>query len=411
MSILARISNRLPFSNQRRTTMYFLKAFGVGTEQVKVLSRYLTGKLFHEHSDEVHLKATMEWLAKAQDVCGGKGVSTLFFLQTGWGVAYPETSGYILATYLAYADYSSDKSFVERAVQIGNWEIDIQAPNGGVFSSETLRQTRVFNTGQVILGWCALFERTGEEKYLRAAVRAGDYLLNEQEADGAWRKDTYCGARTYHARVDWALLRLAQTSGEQGYAAVAVRNLRWVLEQQLENGWFDQCGFDSDLPIMHVIVYTLRGLLESSLINNAAVNELEIMPAVIKAADALCCALQEQPVANIRGMVPTAFDKNWHSHDKDSCLTGNAQLAYFLYRLSHCTGNQTYREIADGVVSATKRTQIVASSMSQINGAIAGSYPMSHGYVANGYPNWAAKFFADALLMKINYEQKLVILA
>lgn len=400
---------KLPYSNQLRTAAYFLKAFGVGAEQMRVLQHYLTGKLFPEYSDEVHLKAVMEWLARAQNVCGGKGVSNVYFFNGGWGVAYPETSGYILATYLVYANYSGDKSFVDRAVQIGNWEIDIQAPNGGVFSSTVLRQTRVFNTGQVILGWCALFEWIGDKKFLQAAIRAGDYLLTEQEADGTWRKDTYCGARTYHARVDWALLRLAQISGEQRYAIAATKNLRWVLERQLENGWFDQCGFNDDPPIMHVIVYTLRGLLESSLTNGAVENELEIMPAVIKATDALCRALQEQPIAHINGMVPTAFDKNWHSSAKDSCLTGNAQLAYFLYRLSHCTGNQNYREIANSVVSATKRTQVVGSSILPINGAIAGTYPLSHGYIPNGYPNWAAKFFADALLAKINYEQQLVI--
>jgi hypothetical protein len=405
MSVLA----KLPYSNQLRTTAHFLKAFGLGAEQARVLQQYLAGNLFSEYSDEVHLKATMEWLARAQDICDGKGVSNVFFLQSGWGVAYPETSGYILATFLVYADYSGDKSFAARAAQIGNWEIDIQAPNGGTFSSEVLRQTRVFNTGQVILGWCLLFERTGEAKYLQAAMRAGEYLLNEQEADGAWRKDTYCGARTYHARVDWALLRLAQISSEERYAAAAVKNLRWVLEQQVENGWFNQCGLNQDLPIMHVLVYTLRGLLECALMKNAAAIDLEIMPAVVKVADALCRALQEQPIANIPGMVPTAFEKNWQSQDKDSCLTGNAQLACFLYRLSHSTRGQKYRAVADSVLSATKRTQIVETSILPIRGAIAGSYPISHGYVPNGYPNWAAKFFADALLMKINFEKQLVI--
>lgn len=405
MSVVA----NLPYSNQLRTVMYFLKAFGLGAEQLRVLQHYLTAKLFSEYSDEEHLKATMGWLARAQDICHGKGVANVFYLKSGWGVAYPETSGYILATYLVYADYSGDKSFAARAAQIGDWEIDIQASNGGTFSSEILQQTRVFNTGQVILGWCMLFERTEEAKYLQAAIRAGDYLLNEQEADGAWRKDTYCGARTYHARVDWALLRLAQISGLERYAAAAVKNLRWVLEQQMENGWFDQCGFKQDLPIMHVIVYTLRGLLECALTNNAVVKDLGVMPAVVKGADALCRTLQERPVANICGMIPTSFDKNWQSQDNDSCLTGNAQLACFLYRLSQCTHDLKYRAVADSVLSATKRTQIVETSILPLKGAIAGSYPFPHGYIPNGFPNWAAKFFADALLMKINYRQQLVI--
>jgi len=399
----------LPGADYIRTALFFLKAFGVGKEQFRVLSRYLTGRLFDERGDGAHLKATMAWLAGAQDICGGEGVPNVFFLNGGWGVAYPETSGYILATYLIYADYSGDTGFIDRAVRIGDWEIAIQAPNGGVFSSTVLRQTRVFNTGQVILGWCALFERTGDEKYLQAGIRAADYLLNEQEADGAWRKDTYCGARTYHARVNWALLRLARLGREARYSDAATRNLRWVLERQLENGWFDQCGFKSDLPITHVIVYTLRGLLECALADKTLADKLGIMPAVIKGAEAICQALKARPVAGIPGMVPASFDRNWNSTAQDSCMTGNGQLAYFLYRLSHCVGNQSYREVADSVVSAIKRTQVIGSSMLPINGAIAGTYPLSHGYVPNGYPNWAAKFFADALLAKINYEQQLVI--
>jgi uncharacterized protein YyaL (SSP411 family) len=405
------IFSKLPYSNQMRTGVNFLQAFGAGAEQFRVLQHYLAGRLFPDFGDEVHLKATMEWLARAQDVCGGEGVSNLFYLKTGWGVAYPETSGYILATFLAYADYSGDQSFVDRAIKIGDWDIAIQASNGGVLSSTELPQTRVFNTGQVILGWLVLYERTGEEKYLQAAKRAGDYLLNEQEADGTWRRDTYCGARTYHARVDWALLRLAQLSEDTRYASVAINNIQWVLKQQQKNGWFAQCGFNEDQPVMHVIVYTLRGLLECSQMNNVAVNDIGTLQAVIKGADALCEALQAQPVAGISGMVPTAFDENWKSAAKDSCLTGNAQLSIFLYRLSQCTGNKKYREIADIVMTVTKKTQLVETTLLSIKGAIAGTYPLSHGYVPNGYPNWAAKFFADALLMKINTPQGMKVLA
>ena len=407
MSIL----DKLPYSPQLRTAYYFLKAFGLGVEQLSVLRSYMQARLFPEFSDDTHLKATVDWLARAQDICKGNGVPNLYHPSSGWGVAYPETSGYILATFLAYADYSGDQSFLDRAVKIGDWEIGIQAPNGGVFSSEVLRQTRVFNTGQVILGWCALYERTGEEKYLTAARRAGDYLIHEQEEDGAWRKDTYCGARTYHARVDWGLLRLAELSGEQRYAHVAVKNLCWVLQQQKKNGWFSECGFNDSQPVMHVIVYTLRGLFECSQMQGIDIAELNILPAVIKGADSLCGALLAQPVRGVPGMVPTAFDENWQSDAMDSCLTGNAQLSIFLYRLAQCTGNDMYRDVADTVIAATKRTQLVETTLSPLKGAIAGTYPISHGYLPNSYPNWAAKFFADALLVKINYERGTRVLA
>ena len=407
MSIL----DKLPYSPQMRTGYYFLKAFGLGVEQLSVLRSYMQAQLFPEFSDDVHLKETMYWLARAQDICKGAGIPNLYHPGSGWGVAYPETSGYILATFLAYADNSGDMDFIDRAVKIGDWEISIQAPSGGVYSSEVLRQTRVFNTGQVILGWCALYQRTGEEKYLLAASRAGEYLIHEQEDDGAWRKDTYCGARTYHARVDWGLLRLAELSGEQRYAHGALKNLQWVLKQQLHNGWFSECGFNDSQPIMHVIVYTLRGLLECSQMQAIGIADLDILPSVIKAADALCKALFAHPVRGIAGMVPTAFDENWKSEAIDSCLTGNAQLSIFLYRLAQCTRNEMYRDVADTIMSATKRTQLIETNFLPLKGAIAGTFPIFQGYVTYAYPNWAAKFFADALLMKINFENRLVVLA
>jgi len=371
----------------------------------------MTGQLFSEHADVIHLAAVMQWLCLAQDVCNRKGVSAIYDLKSGWGVAYPETSGYIIATFLAYANFSGDDEYLGRAIQLGDWEVEIQLPNGGVLSNPLNSYPRVFNTGQVILGWCALYEETKDVKYFRAALRAGEYLLNRQDDDGAWRKDTYCGARTYHARIDWALLRLAKLSGEMRFAEAAYKNLRWVLNQQDENGWFAQCGFNNDLPITHVIAYTLRGLLECYLMNSSSLNGLDILTRVIKTADALCVALQRYHIRGITGMGPTSFNAEWQSNDRHSCLTGNAQLACFLFRLAQTTNNECYRRTAETILLATKRTQTIDTSIIPIRGAIGGTYPIYRGYSPNSYPNWAAKFFADALLMKLQYSRRIAILA
>ena len=34
-----------------------------------------------------------------------------------------------------------------------------------------------------------------------------------------------------------------------------------------------------------------------------------------------------------------------------------------------------------------------------VRGAVAGSYPIWGGYIRFGFPNWAAKFLADAIMM------------
>jgi hypothetical protein len=374
---------------------------------------YLSAGLYNESDDDTHLKATMLWLARAQDQCNGKGVAASYDLGKGWQVAYPETSGYIIATFLEYATIYKDQAFYKRAIEIGDWEIEIQTNGGGILSNPTKSHVRVFNTGQVILGWCLLYEKTNDKKYLDAACKAGDFLCRTQENDGRWVDNTHCGARTYHARIDWALLRLYELTGKKEYLETAEKNIIWVLAQQNKNGWFENCGFDNDMPVMHVIVYTIRGLLECHAMNIPEINKLDILPKLIKITNCINEFINDKPYRSIKGFIPTSFQNNWVTDAKHSCLTGNAQHAIFLYRLSQVTNDQTYAAYADVVVSALKKTQLISTQANEQNiaGAIAGSYPIYVGYCPHSFPNWATKFFADALLMKNNYKNNLQIKA
>lgn len=361
--------------------------------------RYAMALEFPPRTDAEHLQATIAWLCAAQDACGD-GVSAAFSLDGGWDVAYPETSGYILATFLVCAPVLGDAALEVRARRIGDWEIEIQAPNGGVLSRPGLPATRVFNTGQVILGWLALFEHTQDERYLDAARRAGDYLLAQQESNGTWQRDTYCGARTYHARTDWGLLKLGRLASQSRYADAARRNLRWVMQQQQDNGWFARCGFNDDDPITHVIDYTLIGILESALEEPAAFDR---SPAALlaRSAEAICGIVEQPGIAGMPGMIPGSFDSSWRSRDGYSCLTGNAQLAYTLFRLNGLEANARYERAADTLIAALKRTQALERAPTSVRGGLPGSFPMHTGYLANSFPNWGAKFFADALLASL----------
>jgi uncharacterized protein YyaL (SSP411 family) len=381
----------------------FIKSFRFGMKQQRVMLNYLFSRLNREYSDEECLNGAVQWLCRAQDACQGGGLSAAYYLGRGWDGAYPETSGYAIATFLTYSDLRSNASFLERALRIGDWEVEIQSPTGGVRSNPSVSHTRVFNTAQVILGWCLLYERTGNSKYLVSAIKGGEYLLERQSPDGRWAKDTYCGPRTYHARVDWALLRLAQVSGSKKYIAAAVRNLRWVLSQATERGWFKNCGFYDEQPITHVIAYTLRGLLESHCIGVSEISEMGLLPVLEKAVGALCKCVKTRPLKGIPGMLEASFGNTWASTDRYSCLTGNAQLACVLYRLAQVSAKPDYAETADTLISNLKKTQLLSTSFSEINGAIPGSYPVYLGYMRNAYPNWASKFFADALMLKNNY--------
>jgi len=386
-----------------RTGIYVLVSAGIGSEQIRLARHYATGKFFPSSIDQTHLDAAIDWLCQAQDACGGEGVSAWYGLKTGWHSAYPETSGYIIPTLNSYASTYGFDHLYDRARRIGDWEIATQSGNGGVISSMSTSETRVFNTGQVILGWCDLYERSQQSKYLDAAIRGGQYLVRLQEKDGTWKRDTHCGARTYHARVDWALLRLARLTGNDEFRSAAGRNLQWVVAQQLANGWFANCGFYNDDPITHVIGYTLRGLLECYSLDDS-VSKTDILERIVCTIGSMTERTNASVLAGEEELMPASFDKDWKPTAKYSCLTGNAQVACVIYRLAQHDISQSHIDTADALLRTLKRTQYVGQVSAMLSGAIAGSYPIYGHYAGYSFPNWAAKFFADAIMLKNNWQ-------
>ena len=89
------------------------------------------------------------------------------------------------------------------------------------------------------------------------------------------------------------------------------------------------------------------------------------------------------------------------SSDLYSCVTGNAQMAAQWFRLARVTGD---RRFGDGARQATRFLKSIhdcATSNPRIRGAVKGSHPIWGRYLFGSYPNWAAKFFMDALLMEL----------
>src|SRR5262245_43115219 len=52
------------------------------------------------------LKAVYRWLCVAHDVTPDGGVAGCYNLVKGWGTSYPETTGYIIPTFLHYAEHT-----------------------------------------------------------------------------------------------------------------------------------------------------------------------------------------------------------------------------------------------------------------------------------------------------------------
>jgi hypothetical protein len=60
---------------------------------------------------------------------------------------------------------------------------------------------------------------------------------------------------------------------------------------------------------------------------------------------------------------------------------------------------------ADTLVDFLKALQALDSPDPGMNGAIPGSFPLFGGYMRAGHPNWATKYFIDALLLQDRFDR------
>ena len=132
-----------------------------------------------------HLDAAIGWLTRAQDATATGGIArgyslvwNPYFGGRGWEPAYPETTGYIIPTLLTCAHDLRRVDLRARAMRAAEWECDVQMPSGavqgGVIGQEVA--PAIFNTGQVIFGWLAAYERTGTSAFRARRRACGDSI-------------------------------------------------------------------------------------------------------------------------------------------------------------------------------------------------------------------------------------------
>lgn len=370
---------------------------------VRSINDFLGFSLTQPQPAQAHLSAVMRWLCRAQDASGDGGVARMYHLKTGWGASYPETTGYIIPTFIEFARFTDRPEYLSRALRMADWEIDVQmecgAVQGGTIADPP--SPAIFNTGQVIFGWLAAYEASGDPRYKEAAIRAGDFLLSNQDPDGAWRRnlsafcspipkpDSFC----YNVRTAWALLMLARVADNENYHEAAIGNLDYVLARCRYNGWIpDNCLNDPIRPLLHTIAYSTQGMLE---IGHRTNNEQALRQ--VEVANEYLARCFEQ-----YGQMHGRYDQNWNPSARWRCLTGEAQTAVVWFRLADLTGEKRWRHRATALTAQVKRTQALTGDPN-IVGGIKGSQPIYGWYGKYQYLNWAAKFYADALMAEAGH--------
>jgi len=347
---------------------------------------------------KTHLQAAIDWLCRAQDVNDDGGVSAGWSFEDGWLPSYPETTGYIIETFLAAAKFLDNDSLVERASRMIDWELSLQMSDGafpGHFGEEG-SQPVIFNTGQIMHGMIAGYVKLNRAECLESAVRAGYWLLKQQDGDGCWRKFEHNDVpHVYNTRATWALVSTALLADDENLKQASVKNLDWALNQQTSSGWYKTNGFTPDKdPFTHTIAYAIRGFLESGIL----LNEERYINSALRAARSMAEVLRHD------GWLAGTYGDSWKPTANYCCLTGVAQMSLNWTRLAQNCGADDLKEPAQRAIGYLKMQQRLNDRESSVRGAIAGSAPIWGDYSRFEFPNWAAKFYADALMMDMSKE-------
>lgn len=393
------------FNSLKLYGKYFLvSAFSpAGKYVVRDVNRYLLKKdpfikipPTDDDSRKTALDKAVRWLIEAQKANPDGGMGS-FHLINKWSSSYPETTGYIIPTLINYGKKYNETEPAERAENASDFLLKIQRRSGGWQGGRVAENKPeiVFNTGQVMRGMIAAYQHTGKKQFLESCVAAGNWLSEIQHPEGFWKEHALMkAARVYDTFVDAPLLDLYGHTGDEKLKSAAIRNLDWVVNVKMtDNGWFEDCDNTvkrNDRPVLHTIAYTLDGLIDSGIFLKDE--------KYISAAEKGAAKLRDLFLMN--GFLHGRYDRKWQGSENIIC-TGSAQMAIVWMKLYRSSGEEKYVKAAGKMIDLLIFIQNrIMKETPDTLGAIPGSYPLWGRYEPFAYPNWATKFFADALMLE-----------
>ncbi len=366
--------------------------------------RYLnfTSQTIHlDLSNDERIELALTWFSKTLLPEGGSSAkySMLF---NKFFAAYPGSTAFWIHTLIdieknyntIYKNVFGDDAVIDNLAQ---WLITVQRKDGtfpGSYGDFLNQPPRVFNNGQIILGLLHYYDYKKSERALLSAVASAEWLLKVQDADGAWRQFTLHQLSS-NTRSAYGLLKLGNVTGDKRFTDAGLKNIEFALSLQKQNGYFKDNGFSStEVPTTHTISYGMYGILAAAieLKNEAWIQKLSRSYENIAA------------LTHDDGYLAGQINDSWHAEVNYCCLTGNCQLSKLGFVLYKHTGNKTFLETANKLLDYVKTKQLVSPSP-YVNGGISGSWPVSGGYCAYDIPNWAARFYVEALMLQSEAEK------
>jgi len=313
-----------------------------------------------------------------------------------WSGAYPETTGYLIPTL-----FDAGKS--KEAIALADWIIELQYEDGGLpgglMKNGKKEERSIFNTAQMIIGLHRAANETSEERFSKAALAAGIWLKKVQNEDGSWSKYHYKKGYfpSYYTRVAWPMLLSAEFEMGDSIKNAAIKTFELIQLKKLDNQFIKDSAFESgQAAFLHTIAYTIRGFIEAGIILNRK--------DFFKTGYNLSYKLFRK--YELKKYLAGAYHEDFSEVKWYRCLTGEAQMCIIWLLIADHKDDPRFVNVASKVLDDLCKVQPTSSFLKK-KGGLPGSKPYYGRYIAFRQPNWATKFFMDALYLEDQAYKKL----
>ena len=381
------------------------------------------------YSIDEYLCRALHWLWKSFEVTGYRGSSHSYSYWinsgNGWQRAYPETTGYILHTLSALYrsnDCREKNQLLPLIESQAQWLLNVQQPDGWIPEGKVpQRQYRpsVFNTSQVVLGWCKVWPLVDDKTLCEGIQRAVRWLWDCRDSDGAWRRYVWKGngtyAPAYYTRALWAVALsiplLSDLSLRNRIKRDLPASIAYYAQCVLPNGMFRDMGFQPEQKAFtHTLAYVMRGWVELAALGWNP----QALDWVARTLDKLWRDYQDH------GQLAGRYDERGHGDYSFRCVVGELQLAVVAYRMAELTFQQEFAKMGHAwfeyTIESLRQRGFLQGRKEHLSSlkwndkvvpprkvirirGVPGSLPLWGKYQPLRYPNWAVKFFIDACVL------------
>lgn len=278
---------------------------------------------------------------------------------------YPEVTGYII-TYFCNQNKINKKMIASADYLV---EIQVNTSFGGGWSSFFQRDhLYTFDTAQILIGLCSLYKITGNEIYLKSAIKGGDFLQKMQMGNGAFvpiynykeevgivNRDIYS---IWNGPFSGLMCKLTEA---YNILFDVTGDLRYKRSAKLTSDFYESADY---IECTHPMGYWLEGLIASE--KKEKVNKI----------------LQKYVIPRIQdnGYIP------YHEKLSYAYVSGTIQLGIILFKLG-------YREYAKKIRNYARIVQSKHSSGGLFQYADAAGNLDNH--IHTEINSWGTKYFCE----------------